>query len=200
EVTPGFFVAKATGWVNFGTRSISGPYEDEMSSEPWAGPAPTPVTPNDMGVFFKAFTGNATDGAAQGQLYQDVPVTTSGIGYTFSGWAGAEPNFSGLAVMSLMFFNSNDFITLNRELVLNNAELFTPNGQPFNYKKYSIGAIAPPDTVKIRARMMMNNGMANPAGGGQAFVVDDLSLVPEPSFLAIALPAGLVLLRRRRAS
>ena len=41
---PDFFLPKPTIWINEGTRAITGPYEDEMSSEPWAGPAPTPVT------------------------------------------------------------------------------------------------------------------------------------------------------------
>ena len=44
EIVPGFFLPKPQVWQNVGTRTISGPYEDEMSSEPWAGPAPTPVT------------------------------------------------------------------------------------------------------------------------------------------------------------
>src|SRR4051794_7272732 len=82
--TPGFFLAKPTVWQNIGTRTITGPYEDEMSSEPWAGPAPTPVTTDgnglaepdgcsnglDCGVFFKPFSGNATDGLATGHLQQ----------------------------------------------------------------------------------------------------------------------------------
>src|SRR5215213_9506805 len=57
EVAPGLFLPKPANWVNVGTRAISGPYEDEMSSEAWAGPAPTPVTTDDNGVFFKAFSG-----------------------------------------------------------------------------------------------------------------------------------------------
>src|SRR5437762_7971305 len=52
EITPGFSLPKPANWVNVGTRAISGPFEDEMSSETWAGPAPTPVTANDNGVFF----------------------------------------------------------------------------------------------------------------------------------------------------
>jgi hypothetical protein len=63
-----FFLPKPNQWVNEGTRTIAGPFEDEMSSEPWAGPAPTPVTangvdpdgpgdnPGDWATFFKPFT------------------------------------------------------------------------------------------------------------------------------------------------
>src|SRR5687767_11641205 len=59
EIVPGFFLPKPALWVNEGFRTIGGPFEDEMSSEPWAGPAPTPDTnPGDFGLFFKAFTGN----------------------------------------------------------------------------------------------------------------------------------------------
>src|SRR6478736_3188118 len=69
EIVPGFFLPKPDVWQNIGFRTISGPYEDEMSSEPWAGPAPTPVTTDgnlnppppdgcggpDCGVFLKPF-------------------------------------------------------------------------------------------------------------------------------------------------
>ena len=97
EIVPGFSLPKPANWVNAGSRAITGPYEDEMSSEPWAGPAPTPVTTggvagDDWGVFFKPFSGNATDGAATGHLYQDVPATV-GARYKLTGWAGAEANF-----------------------------------------------------------------------------------------------------------
>src|SRR5690606_35379046 len=104
EIVPGFSLPKPLGWVNEGTRSITGPYEDELTSEPWAGLSPTPVTSDgsglsspdgcdgpDCGVFFKAFTGNTANGAATGHLYQDVPGTP-GVEYTMTGWAGAEAN------------------------------------------------------------------------------------------------------------
>src|SRR6185369_7881008 len=44
EVVPGFFLPKPNVWVYLGTRTISGPYRDGLSSEAFAGPAPTPVT------------------------------------------------------------------------------------------------------------------------------------------------------------
>src|SRR5689334_3531949 len=49
EIVPGFFLPKPDVWQRQEFRSIGGPYEDAMDSEPWAGPAPTPVT-ND-GLF-----------------------------------------------------------------------------------------------------------------------------------------------------
>lgn len=46
----------------------------------------------------------------------------------------------------------------------------------------------------------MINGLSNPAGGGQAFVVDDLQLmaIPEPSAAALGALGVLALVWRRR--
>jgi hypothetical protein len=64
--------------------------------------------------------------------------------------------------------------------------LFVPNGQPFNYKQYSVLGMAPAGTVQVQARASMIGSQSNPAGGGQAFVVDDFTLqaVPEPATIA----------------
>src|SRR5687767_11694786 len=116
---PDFFLPKPQVWQNIGTRAISGPYEDEMSSEPWAGPAPTPVTTGgnanpphpegcggpDCAVFFKGFSGNATNGAATGHLQQAVPGAP-GKRYVMTGWAGAEANFLGDGRFAIDFLNS----------------------------------------------------------------------------------------------
>jgi len=202
EITPGFSLPKPANWVNEGTRAVSGAYEDEMSSEPWAGPAPTPNTGSgDMGVFFKPFSGNAPDGAATGHLYQDNPATP-GLLYTLTGWAGAEANMLGGAQLAVEFLDAGgaEILTSGAELDLRAAGLLTPNGQPFNYKQYTVTSLAPPGTARVRARASMINGTSNPLGGGQALVFDDLSLtaVPEPAALAPALAAAAMLLRRRR--
>lgn len=194
EIVPGFFLPKPTIWQNVGFRAVSGAYEDEMSSESWAGPAPTPVTADgvnadDWGVFFKAFSGNATDGAATGRLYQDNPATP-GLTYTLTGWAGAEANYMAKrSLFTVEFFDSANAPIGSTELDLVAAGLFVSNGQPFNYKQYSLSGIAPPGAVTVRAGVSMIDGMANPAGGGQAFVVDDFELraVPEPTVLALSL-------------
>jgi hypothetical protein len=208
---PGFFLPKPASWINEGSRAISGPYEDEMSLEPWAGPAPTPVTtdgngphPNGVGagmdgaVFFKAFSGNATDGAATGHLYQDKPAVV-GATYTLTGWAGAEANYlAAQSVFAIDFLNAlSNPIAGGAVLDLGAAGLLVPNGQPFNYKQYSLNAVAPPGAVFVRARVSMIGGLGNPAGGGQAFVVDDFSLVPEPTSMSL-LAGGLLLAARRR--
>src|SRR5262249_6452102 len=89
----GFFLPQPNRWINNGFKTLSGPYNDDLDSEPWAGPFPTPVTTDnhlnppfpsgcgdtatdgDCGVFFKAFGGNATTGDfANGILYQDNPA------------------------------------------------------------------------------------------------------------------------------
>jgi hypothetical protein len=207
EITPGFFLPKPDDWVNEGTRAISGPYEDEMSSEPWAGPAPTPVTTegagaDDWAVFFKPFSGNATDGAATGHLYQDV-AATPGLKYILSGWAGAEANaLMNDAVFAVEFLDGGglEIPASGAELSLL-ATLTTPNGESFNYKQYTVMATAPAGAAKVRARASMIGASGNPAGGGQAFVIDDFSLVavPEPAalgMLAVGL-AGLAACCRR---
>jgi hypothetical protein len=202
EIVPGFFLPKPAVWVNQGSRAISGAYEDEMSSEPWAGPAPTPVTTGgsageDWGVFFKPFSGNVANGAATGHLYQDV-AGTPGVTYSLTGWAGAEANaLLGNAIFAVEFLDG-----LGTEIPGSGTELsllptlFVDNGQPFDYKQYIVQATAPAGTVSVRARASMIDGLSNPAGGGQAFVVDDfeLAIVPEPSTAMLGLLGGLALL------
>jgi hypothetical protein len=215
EIVPGFFLPKPIIWINEGLRTISGPYEDEMSSEPWAGPAPTPVTTDgnlnlphpeghggpDGGVFFKPFSGNVNDGAATGHLYQDNPATP-GLIYLLTGWAGAEANaLMGDAVFALEFLDAGNSVLAGSAQLSLLPTLTLPNGEPFNYKQYSVMATAPAGTVNVRARVSMIDGMANPLGGGQAFVVDDfeLSVIPEPTTLAL-FGLGLIAFALRRRS
>ncbi len=217
EIVPGFFLPKPDNWVAVGTRAISGPYHDELSSEPWAGPAPTPVTTDgllnppspdgcggpDCAVFFKAFSGNAVDGLMTGSLYQEV-AGTAGLEYVLTGWAGAEANLLAFqTVFALDFYDGVGVLLGSATADLFALGLMTPNGEPFNYKQFTVMGLAPPDTALVRARVSLIDGVGNPAGGGQAFVVDDFELdttaVPEPATgglmgLAVAYLAA----RRRR--
>lgn len=212
EIVPGFFAPKPLGWQNVGTRAITGPYEDEMSSEPWAGPAPTPVTADgsldpypqscggmDCAAFFKAFSGSASNGPATGHLYQDVPATT-GRTYTMTAWAGGEANVMAERFeFALEFLDAGNSILSASALDLAVAGLLVPNGQPFNYKQYTLTGVAPVGTVSARVRASFINGTANPAGGGQAFVVDDFSLtsIPEPASAMALLGLGTLWATRR---
>src|SRR6476660_8255427 len=143
EIVPGFFLPKPQIWQNVGTRTITGPYEDEMSSEPWAGPAPTPVTTDgnlnppspegcggpDCAVFFKPFSGGGTNGPATGNLYQDNPATP-GLLYHMRGWAGAEANaLMTDAQFAIEFLNGSNTIIGGTTLSLL-PTLFVPNGHP----------------------------------------------------------------------
>ena len=218
QAAPGFFLPKPNVWIYEGSRTISGPYADGLDSEPWAGPAPTPVTngnlanapfpdgcgnvitDGDCGVFYKPFAGNATDGALNVTLYQDNPATP-GLTYTLTGWAGAEANFLGTGEFDIEFLDGSNTVIGGTSLDLNAAGLFVPNGQPFNYKSYQLSAVAPPGSAVVRVSSRLLDGMSNPAGGGQAYVVDDFSLVavPEPASIAlVALGVGWLGLARRR--
>lgn len=211
-----FFLPKPLGWVNEGSRVLTGPYEDELSSEPWAGPAPTPVTTDgsgfpgpdgcnglDCAVFFKGFSGNVDNGPATGHLYQDNPATP-GLKYILTGWAGAETNFLAAgAEIALEFLDAgNSLIPLSGQVVNLLPTLYVDNGEAFDYKQYMAMGIAPANAASVRARVSMIGGTPNPLGGGQAFVVDDFRLiaVPEPASVALVL-IGLVgmagLVRRR---
>jgi hypothetical protein len=214
-ITGTFYLPKPTIWQNEGTRVITGPYEDEMASEPWAGPPPTPVTAGgnglpspdgcgtnnfDCGVFFKPFSGNAANGPATGRLLQDNPATP-GMLYQMTGWAGAEANvLMADAQFSIRFLDagSNDIGGTTLSLL---PTLLVPNGEPFNYKSYLLEAIAPAGAVTVRAEVAMIGATPNPLGGGQAFVVDDLTLesfVPEPSALLLLGIGAISLLGRTK--
>jgi hypothetical protein len=197
-----------TNWTKDESKTFSGPTTDLASLEPWAGPAPTPVTPSDHAVFFKAFQGNNTTGdLATAHIYQDVPGT-AGQKYVLTGWAGSEANYSGNVIgsptksqLAVEFLGAGNAVlggtVLDMVLGVGNGG----SNPPFGYKQFSVSGVAPAGTLNVRSRISMVDGYSNPAGGGQAYVADDfvLTAVPEPatfSLIGLAV-AGLVGIRRR---
>jgi len=195
-------LATPTSWSVNAFKRVSGPFTDGCSSEGFANFG----TVGGSGLFFKPFQGSLAD-ALTVNFYQDRPATP-GLTYTFSGWAGAEANYSGLiagsitrSVFSIDFLNGANTVIGSASLDLAANGLGAVNGNPFGYKEYSLTATAPAGTVAIRAGASMIDAYGNPAGGAQAFVVDAFALqVPEPSvFALIGLGiAGLMVCRRGR--
>lgn len=194
--------ATPSGWIASANKTISGPFNDGMSSENFA----NVLAPGGFGVFFKPFQGTTTDRITAG-LYQDNPATP-GLTYTLTGWAGAEPNYIGLtdptvrSEFHIQFLNAANTVigdsTLN--LVVNGQHVLgAANGNPFGYFDYTLSATAPAGTTSVRALATMVNAYGNPLGGGQAFVIDAFTLVPEPSVISFAvLGLGSLLAFRRR--
>jgi hypothetical protein len=194
-------LATPTGWAVNATRPVSGPHNDAASSEAFA----NVEAPGGMGLFFKAFQG-ATDNPLTVDFFQDKPGT-AGLLYSLTAYAGAEANYSGLipgsvtrSVLALEFLNAGSSVIGGSVLDLKTAGLGS-SGNPFGYAQYRVTAAAPAGTVNVRARASMIDGFNNPAGGGQAFVVDafDLTIVPEPTTFILAGFGliGLVGIRRR---
>jgi hypothetical protein len=204
EVVPGFFLPQPSVWINDGSRTNTGAFLDGLSSEPWAGPAPTPVTTDDFGVFFKPFTGNLAQGNLTTVHFRQDVAADAGGRYELSAWVGAEANYSGLiagtntrTVLAMDFLGAGGAVLSSAELDLVAAGLGTVNGAPFNYKNYSVAGVAPAGTEMLRARLSMIDAYGNPAGGAQALVADDFRLVPEPASLALLGGVAVLALRRR---
>jgi hypothetical protein len=184
------------------SKAVSGTFNDGASSEAFANFA----DPGGMGLFFKPFQGNSAD-LLTVHFFQDNPGTP-GLLYSLTGYAGAEPNYSGLipgsttrSEFALEFLNAGSSVIGGSVLDLRAAGLGNSNGNPFGYAQYTVRATAPAGTVSVRARTSMIDGFNNAALSQQAFVVDafDLSAVPEPAtFMLVGLSLiGLVGIRRR---
>jgi len=189
-------LATPTGWSVTATRSISGAFTDGASSEPWANSSAGDPS-GTFGLFFKPFQGNLTDGNLTVNLFQDNPGTP-GVSYTLTGWARAEAGYSGLtdplttkSQFALEFLDAGSSVIGGSVL-----DLFTA-GLGGTDSSYSVSATAPAGTVGVRSRVSMIDAYGT--SGGQAFIVDAFTLVPEPSTFALfGLGfAGLAIMRRR---
>src|SRR5438552_11020395 len=183
----GQVLATPTGWIAAANRSSTGPFNDGLSSEGFANVA----DPGGYGVFFKPFQGQTTN-KITASLYQDN-AGTPGLNYTLTGWAGAGASYIGLtdptvkSEFHLKFFDSANNLLADTSFNLAPG-LAVPNANPFNYKQYTLSAIAPAGTATVRSLATMVDAYGNPAGGDQAFVVDVFDLeVPEPSAISLSI-------------
>jgi hypothetical protein len=205
-------------WTYQGTTTIAGPWVDGVTVEGFANGSPTPQTTGalgdpprpdgcsaagttaDCGAFFKAFSGTAARGPLTVDLYQDHPATP-GLTYVLTGWAGAGPGHLAAGhELAIEFLDAGGSVIPLSGAINPLAELLIDNGLPFDYKEYSATAMAPLNAAEVRARVSMIGGESNPAGGDQAFVVDDITLtaVPEPSSVLLAVGCLVVGLSTRR--
>lgn len=201
-------LATPTDWVVDASRAISGVFNDGASSEGFANTegAVGDCNGGGCGLFFKPFTGNATDGNVTVDFFQDNPAS-AGLIYNLSAWAGAGAGYVGLdpantttrSELAVEFLNGGTVIG-GSVLDLKAAGLGTkglPNA--FGYAEFMVSSVAPggTDTVRVRASMIDAFG----GSGDQAFVVDQFTLtaVPEPSTVLLGGLAllGMVCGRRR---
>jgi len=186
------------GWHVTSSRSATGAYTDGASSETFA----NVLQAGGNGLFFKAFAGtlanpNATPpvvlNLVSTTLYQDVAGTAGG-NYSLTGWAGAGAGYIGIidptvkSQFGLQFYNAANVLLGSSILDLN--QLAVVNGNPFQYKQYTVSGVAPAGTTTVRSLAQQLNAYGNPAGGDQAFVVDSFDLeraVPEPASIALGL-------------
>jgi hypothetical protein len=200
-------LATPISWHVTSSRSLTGAFTDGASSESFANVLqPTGgCTGSGCGLFFKAFQGDnpanppvPPNGTVSTELYQDV-AGTAGSSYSLTGWAGAGTGYVGLvdptvkSQFGLQFYNASN--TLISSTIFDLNLLAVVNGNPFNYKQYTVSAVAPAGTASVRSLAQQLNAYNNPLGGDQAFVVDSFDLeksaVPEPASIALGL-LGLV--------
>lgn len=188
-------------WTYQGTTTIAGNWVDGLTVEGFANGSPTPQTTGalgdpprpegcsatgataDCGAFFKAFAGTEARGPITVDLYQDHPATP-GMKYILTAWAGGGPGHLAAGhALALEFLDAGGSVIPLSGDINPMAALLVDNGLPFDYKEYMAMAVAPVNAAEVRARISMIDGINNPAGGDQAFVVDDVTLIciPEPT-------------------
>jgi len=166
------------GWVVEASKTNFGSFSDGASSEPWCNIA----DPGGYGLFLKPFQGDVGSGDLLSvYIYQDNPATP-GTQFTFSGYAAAEANYSGLqqtnspgpaTLFYIEFLDAAGSILSSNSLNLVTAGLpiAGPSSMiPFTLPQYT----APANTTTVRAGVAMLNVYGT--SGGQSFFVDAFSL------------------------
>lgn len=170
--------ATPTGWVVEATKTTSGEFTDGASSEPWCNVA----DPGGFGLFMKPFQGNQGSGDLLNVFfYQDNPAAP-GTKFTFSGYAAAEANYSGLktdndppsqTLFIVEFLDAGGSVLSSNSLDLVTAGL--PAGGPSSMAEFIMPEVtAPPLTATVRSGAAIFNVYSTT--GAQSFFVDAFSL------------------------
>lgn len=213
---PGMLNEQPDNWEMDSDFNLPNPFLDGFSSELWAGGAPSPDTgPEDYGIFFKTFWGGAPfpgdlNPTITTHMTQDQPAAP-GTTYVLTGWAAAESNYSGFVAAGGQTYFALDFLNGGGGIIQSLTFDLEANGlaidprdalieSPWNWTEYVLMGVAPVGTAIVRTRVSVFDGFYN-IDPGQAFVVDDFTLVavPEPgSWLLAVLAFGGVTRRNKR--
>lgn len=168
--------ATPVGWSVNAVKSVSGSHMDGCSSEGWCNIADL----GGSGLFFKPFAGTVGDEITV-HFYQDN-AATPGAKYTLSGYAAAEPNYSGLfttnsplpkTLFVVEFLDNTSTVISSNGFDLVVAGM--PTSGPGSMAQLTMQQVtAPAGAATVRAGVLMANTYSTT--GGQSFFVDVLEL------------------------
>ena len=205
DLVTGWTLTEGPGAVNAATMAT------------FANHTPPPIPPGStaqVGLWYRAFEGTTFDNprpAVDADLAQSVPGIP-GVTYTMTGWARFETNYAGgldtlagrwpagtpsptRTEFALEFLDVANAVLPGSVIV----DLHDDRGQANDglWHEHSLTGTAPLGTVAVRVRASMLDGVNSDQNPQSAFV-DDFTLVPEPTGLAVLALAGAGLLARRR--
>ena len=169
--------------------NFSAQYQDA----PWAS---NPNGTAGIGLWLKAFEGNAADGFANVTVSQTVSAMP-GATYDLALWNKQETNFTAAST-----FFAIDFLDGGGTVLQTDSQDITDHPQDGSWVEYTMTSVAPAGAADVTVRLGMVDGqdaLANP----QSAMFDDVTLstdvIPEPSsaLLSLLALAGLSFRRRR---